>query len=1254
MKTKLSFLARSVILLWMLVVGSFNAQASITSDGNTYIYIKNFKPSGWTDCWKCPLVEVYCYFYTGAVNDWSNKAELVSGTENGIDAIYRVNVPSGTWSTIIITRGIAPSWDEGKIYNQSGDITIPDNKNYIQTFAEGSTSATWDFYSTNFTVTYNGNGSDIGDVPATSTADDEGHVTIAGQGTLGRTGYSFVNWNTNPDGSGNSYSPEATPTINSNLTLYAQWEELMHTVTVSAGDNGRVNITSASVGISTNATIIATPDDDYRFVSWTKTGNVTIANVNDATTTITATGDDATVTANFEKIPEYVDITVAVRTTGKAKEFWNSDEATTAYFWEPDRTFPGDEVTSKLTYDGHKYFYKTYTVPYGGTLKICVHNIASPTSSMYDTRSEEICIENVTTDKTYYYSLGAWKETNPGLSYSIFTTEDDSGYYLVVNNTRHAGVPGKDIVKYKFQPVLIREMANPELSETLYTLTLPDFVLTGAQKRAENPNCFESGTMYYTIQKGDGSVIYQPGNNYQLGYESGKVTENSNGNLTNVQMESYGANIKKSKSTADAEGYNFFLEKSTLAKSYTWYLNIGTTAYAPSDNYPRFTSYPQSVAIAANQLVEGHTKNAIVEQNNASGVQDYYLTGNLKFGGNNPLWEPVENKMKMTRMFFLKGKSYVAGSTPDVTEANCDSIVYVLQMVRPTDGWGNMFLSMAGERNLDAFKDITNSNLVAWWATLIRPQVFTNMDAQWNFGGLEVNGILNDDGTYTTSYGNTSQAINPILDETVTGYTAYFNMTNATYRLVYYTETNSNDEGLFIIGPAVAKDGEIDGDETYHAADGRKVKLSFNPVTGAYEAIGIKLTNGQKFRFANIKQTTTVKTEGGYETSSEMKSAYESYYDEDEIVPARDGEPGNEAWIDAETWETDYFNRLSKLKNADDVQEITDGTPVKFELPTGTYNVRFYTKYLGENNETVTNAYYTIDYHIGIGDAEAFGTDLNKGAGSAFAFHKTWSSRLAYVNNGLDAYYVSGWTWNKDEQKKTATASVTLSTLTKPKYLVARKAMILTDGALNPEKKYVIVPGDPYGYSSDVTACDFNNTNDNGISVRPIYETENYETGMKSEKNSDAWKKWSSMVGPGAFDGEKYTTRNFTFAMIVPTWNTEKKKELDFWRVKSTNEKMTGHKFLVVASVPDDTNDLESGKAFSSYQSGSNAKSMANYMTIRFEGEDDEVDSIVTGIAENIAEKADNGRIYNLMGVEVKTPVRGQVYIINGRKAIMK
>nr|MCU0797048.1 InlB B-repeat-containing protein [Akkermansiaceae bacterium] len=77
----------------------------------------------------------------------------------------------------------------------------------------------------NPTLTYDGNGSDGGAVP-TDPASPYVYgntVTVAGAGTMTRSGFNFAGWNTASDGMGTNYSPAATFVIENNTTLYARW-----------------------------------------------------------------------------------------------------------------------------------------------------------------------------------------------------------------------------------------------------------------------------------------------------------------------------------------------------------------------------------------------------------------------------------------------------------------------------------------------------------------------------------------------------------------------------------------------------------------------------------------------------------------------------------------------------------------------------------------------------------------------------------------------------------------------------------------------------------------------------------------------------------------------------------------------------------------------------------------------------------------------------------------------------------------------
>lgn len=77
-----------------------------------------------------------------------------------------------------------------------------------------------------YTVTYDGNGATVGNVPVDSSNYARGQsVTVLGNaGDLAYAGYSFVGWQTKADGSGTTYRAGGTFAMGSaNTTLYALW-----------------------------------------------------------------------------------------------------------------------------------------------------------------------------------------------------------------------------------------------------------------------------------------------------------------------------------------------------------------------------------------------------------------------------------------------------------------------------------------------------------------------------------------------------------------------------------------------------------------------------------------------------------------------------------------------------------------------------------------------------------------------------------------------------------------------------------------------------------------------------------------------------------------------------------------------------------------------------------------------------------------------------------------------------------------------
>ena len=128
-----------------------------------------------------------------------------------------VTLPSVTPATHYVFNGWydaasggAKMGDAGETYYPTSDITL-----YAQ-------------YTLIHTVTYNGNGSTGGDVPVDSNSpyDDGTTVTVLGNtASLVKTGYTFMGWNTESNGSGTNYSVGSTFDIDDDITLYAVWAE---------------------------------------------------------------------------------------------------------------------------------------------------------------------------------------------------------------------------------------------------------------------------------------------------------------------------------------------------------------------------------------------------------------------------------------------------------------------------------------------------------------------------------------------------------------------------------------------------------------------------------------------------------------------------------------------------------------------------------------------------------------------------------------------------------------------------------------------------------------------------------------------------------------------------------------------------------------------------------------------------------------------------------------------------------------------
>jgi uncharacterized repeat protein (TIGR02543 family) len=101
-----------------------------------------------------------------------------------------------------------------------------------------------------YPISYYANGA-AGPVPAGQVASAGTTITVAGQGSLTYSGKFFIGWNTNPAGTGTTYNPGASLTVNSGITLYAQWITDPGMPTVAPGNSQLTVSWQAFTGAST-------------------------------------------------------------------------------------------------------------------------------------------------------------------------------------------------------------------------------------------------------------------------------------------------------------------------------------------------------------------------------------------------------------------------------------------------------------------------------------------------------------------------------------------------------------------------------------------------------------------------------------------------------------------------------------------------------------------------------------------------------------------------------------------------------------------------------------------------------------------------------------------------------------------------------------------------------------------------------------------------------------------------------------------
>ena len=182
----------------------------------------------------------------------------------------------------------------------TSDATISAYATYDGMIPSTETSANYKLYT--YTITYDGTGSDGGDVPGQQTKIDGYPVELAGNtGNLTKRRYTFNGWNTKADGSGTSYAEGSSFTDDTNVTLYAQWKKCPVTKIEVIPPNRTVygvGDTFDSTGMVVTATY--SDGESQKVTGWSTNFDEVIANFGlDKVITVSYLEENSTQTATF-------------------------------------------------------------------------------------------------------------------------------------------------------------------------------------------------------------------------------------------------------------------------------------------------------------------------------------------------------------------------------------------------------------------------------------------------------------------------------------------------------------------------------------------------------------------------------------------------------------------------------------------------------------------------------------------------------------------------------------------------------------------------------------------------------------------------------------------------------------------------------------------------------------------------------------------------------------------------------------------
>lgn len=270
--------------------------------------------------------------------------------------------------------------------------------------------------------------------------------------------------------------------------------------------------------------------------------------------------------------------------------------------------------------------------------------------------------------------------------------------------------------------------SDGKISKKYYTFTIKneDLVIWKTKTKIEDGTPIK----WYIVREDDG-LAFRPTN------DNPSATEES----TSLNYGSV---------TDDAVGY----------RNFTGYKDEGATrtGYFEFNKGYNNTSNSHS-ALAYTFMINKENGNVFFDYAHtaASTSIGYDLVGNFA-GATSSVNIDIKNGKPMTAYYYKKDGSI---SLDAVSDAECDSIVYKVEVKKPDNGWGNLYIDVNPHGNED-------------WSKVLRPLISLGN----NLDGRALHGAL------TTA--KSEQSLNPEPSASYQSYTFSFNATTRTYNLEFH------------------------------------------------------------------------------------------------------------------------------------------------------------------------------------------------------------------------------------------------------------------------------------------------------------------------------------------------------------------------------------------------------------------------------------------------------------------------------------